>query len=43
MSLVLGTRLTRQNPNLFSIPRRESEREREREMYLSENVKNTIV
>ena len=41
MSLVLGTRLTRQNPNLFSIPERE--REREREMYLSENVKNTIV
>ena len=31
MSLVLGTRLTRQNPNLFSIPRKERERERERE------------
>ena len=29
MSLVLGTRLTRQNPNLFSIPRKEREKERD--------------
>ena len=29
MSLVLGTRLTRQSPNLFAIPRKEREKERD--------------
>ena len=32
MSLVLGTRLTRQSPNLFAIRRKERERERERDV-----------